>query len=163
MEDEIRKIQAQLREYLTPFIGIRFDEKVTKQVLERSVKNTLEATPGVSRPSVKCETLWARMKFKEKALWWLYRHVFKQQALAFRAAYYDAWDARVELWLRDNDGLDLIDCPLECGLPNYLEPDPKTIMLVDATIQLFQPLNFISFDFVVSASEHPTENHPTNP
>lgn len=149
VEKYMEEYRAAIHEYLTPLVG-HTDGKAVKAFLEQGVKTTLETALGVEEcGKVKSATLWKHMSLKEKALWLLFRHVLKDEAKTLRKAFTEAWDARVELWLRDNEEKDAIDYPFPPDLPNYLEPYPKSVFVFDVAIKLKHPIEYIRCSFVV--------------
>lgn len=147
--------QKQIHDAVTQALEAHIGQKntaKTKASIEMSLSSVFKKLheDGVVGAAHKVETrtLWQTMSWKEKALWWLYRRVFKEQARAFREAYYAAWEARVALWAYENKA-DAIDCPFEIHLPRYLEPYPKSVMVIDAKVKVNQSLDFIEVDFRV--------------
>jgi hypothetical protein len=110
--------------------------ETVKKVLEDTFRDTIRHVQGVSEvPEIKTDILWNKMSFKEKAVWFSYRHIFKKKAQLLRSTI-------DEMNAKNPDGP-------RFNYPPILEPNPKQILVFDAKVKFGQPVEFVMCDIII--------------
>lgn len=130
-----------------PLVGQVVSE-ATKAQIRKAMAETLGATPGVQGASVtSAKTLWELMGAGERWKWYWFNRLFAKEGARWRMALLLKHSQDVELWRQDNP--DEEECPFRFELPPYLESDPKSILKIDTTFNLTQPLEYIELTLTV--------------
>lgn len=138
---------------LSSFVGQKVNP-TTLETIKQTMLDTLEKHPGVEEPKFTyCDTLWKRMSLKEKLKWFAYnRFPFRSRGDLERQLL-TALDERERLyWRLSNPGKDPCDYPHHFNLPNHLQPNPKTIVVMDVTLNLAQPIEFVTCDLELDSN-----------
>lgn len=143
-------IKNEIRDSLTSILGqpiksVTLDDLKTgmEKTLTSLAKEGVIATPIEPTPSVVVEFLWKKMSLKEKIKWFAFnRFPFAKEGEAHRQALYALRAAKAEV-TKDLENMESVE------LPNYLEPNPKALLVMDYRFMPIMPLEYITMNFTI--------------
>lgn len=129
-----------------PYVGKRSTNALLESI-EHVTNKALSELPIVQDDfKTEARILWNTMSFFEKIKWFMYnRFPFKSIGNSLRNQIDNKYEFDVLTWQIENSkiGSPTDDYPYPLEYPSYLQPSPKTIVLVTANIKLHNSIIFL--------------------